>query len=515
MLLAIALWAFAPVLIVWLKARSFGGTFTGIDSATPLDQFQYMGWIRDASQHWLIGNPFELAPAAHVFPHPMFFLSGVMVRAGLSVPVAYLIWKPVAVVLLFGACWAYAGRVLGRGPLRQAAAVVLAVFTVTPASLLIDHDGAPLDWLAVVNQASETSSGLLLWGYAPSVISIALMPILFLAVERLLDPDRRAPGRGVVWYAAWASLCALAMTWLHPWEGQVALLVLAGVAIWRRRRDVVWLLAPAGTIAAALAFYWGLAQTELHWERAHQVALDVPRAPVWVVVTVLAGMVLAALPGIRTARLDVQEVVLRVWPLATLLLLYLPGEPVRHALQSIMIPLAMLATRAGMRAIERARRSGRPRAVRLAVAGCALFVLLFTVPGLAEFGRAFRDRLGADRPPVAVRDGERAAMRWLESAPPGGVFTTAGLGLAVPALSGHRVWVAHYTWTPDYVARAQDAQLAVRVDASAARTRAIVMGSGARYVLLPCGARPQLATALRPVAVDSHAFGCASVITVR
>jgi hypothetical protein len=142
---------------------------------------------------------------------------------------------------------------------------VLAVFSVTPATAIVSHDHALLHWLAVMTQAFEVSPGLLLWGYAPSVISIALLPLFFLAVERVLDPERRAPGRERSWYALWASLCGLLMAWLHPWEGQVALLVLLGVALWRRRRDSAWLLVPAAATAVPLAAYWLLARFVPHW----------------------------------------------------------------------------------------------------------------------------------------------------------------------------------------------------------------------------------------------------------
>jgi hypothetical protein len=43
-----------------LELRNRGGTFTGIDHGVPFDRFQYTGWIRDASERFLIGNPFRL-----------------------------------------------------------------------------------------------------------------------------------------------------------------------------------------------------------------------------------------------------------------------------------------------------------------------------------------------------------------------------------------------------------------------------------------------------------------------
>jgi hypothetical protein len=181
----------------------------------------------------------------------------------------------------------------------------------------------------------------------------------------------------------------------------------------------------------------------------------------------------------------------------------------------VTIPLAMLATRGGLRLIERARRSSRPALAPLATAGCGLVVLLFTAPGLREFGISVSDTFPGDQPPVAIRGGEREAMRWLASAPDGGVFTTAGVGLAVPALSGQDVWVAHFTWSPAYRERATLAEQAVSGQLPDERARAVVTGSGARYVLVPCGASPNLARALGPISAGSRDFGCARVVTVR
>ena len=77
------------------------------------DQLQYFTWIREASEHGLIGNRYDLAPDNRTFLHPGFLISGLLhAVTGLSVPVTFLLWKPVAVALTFAGALLYARRLL-------------------------------------------------------------------------------------------------------------------------------------------------------------------------------------------------------------------------------------------------------------------------------------------------------------------------------------------------------------------------------------------------------------------
>src|SRR3954447_10885282 len=85
-------------LLVPLLTR--GRPLSGSDGFFPADQLQYFAWIRDASEHGLIGNRFDLAPGDRPFLHPGLLVSGAVHAAtGLSIPLSYLLWKPVAVAL--------------------------------------------------------------------------------------------------------------------------------------------------------------------------------------------------------------------------------------------------------------------------------------------------------------------------------------------------------------------------------------------------------------------------------
>src|SRR2546421_8327457 len=110
-------------LLVPLATR--GRPLSGSDGFFPADQLQYFAWIREAAHHGLIGNMFDLAPQHRVFFHPGYFLSGVLAAAtGISYPLAYLLWKPVAVVVMFWGALLYVRRLLPAGAQRRGGVVV-------------------------------------------------------------------------------------------------------------------------------------------------------------------------------------------------------------------------------------------------------------------------------------------------------------------------------------------------------------------------------------------------------
>src|SRR5438874_6414715 len=100
-----------------------GQLYTGADGPYAADTLQYLAWARDSGSHVLAANRFDLAPAGHVFMHPLFGISGLLWKAGVSLQLAYLLWKPIAVAALGIATVLYARRML---PARRDAAFALA-----------------------------------------------------------------------------------------------------------------------------------------------------------------------------------------------------------------------------------------------------------------------------------------------------------------------------------------------------------------------------------------------------
>src|SRR3954466_5322662 len=209
-------------LLVPLLTR--GRPLSGSDGFFPADQLQYFAWIREAAHHGLIGNLFDLAPQHRVFFHPGYFLSGMLARAtGISYPLAYLLWKPVAVAVMFYGALLYVRRLLPAG-WQQRIALVIGLFAVMPASAIVawTHWGGRPRQYTFDFISGEMWSGQYLWGYLMTAIAVFLMPLVLLATER---------GR-----TAWAGAGALLVSWLQPWQGATLAVIALAVALWGRRR---------------------------------------------------------------------------------------------------------------------------------------------------------------------------------------------------------------------------------------------------------------------------------------
>ncbi len=225
-LIALAAWAGAPIVYLLLRAAAHHETFSGGDSIFPGDQLQYLAWIRSSGEHGLAADDFDLRGGGHVLLHPMFFLSGLLWRAGMGIALSYLVWLPVAVGVLFVGFRRYTRRML-RPAFAQTAALVLALFFVTPANPLIGWTGRSVGLGILAGQLSPTGA---LDGYFPAAIAVGLMPLFALCLEQIVEPGQRRSGRSQGWYVGWSAVLGMAVAWLHPWQGET-LLVLIGVLL--------------------------------------------------------------------------------------------------------------------------------------------------------------------------------------------------------------------------------------------------------------------------------------------
>jgi hypothetical protein len=224
---AVCLVALVGVSLVFLAALlTRGRPLSGSDGLYPADQLQYLAWIREAAHHVLIGNRFDLAPGDRPFLHPGYLLSGALHRVtGISLPLSYLLWKPLAVLVTFAGALAYVRRLLHAGWLRRIA-LLIALFAVMPAAAVVAWTG----WGGKPRQytfdfiSGEMWSGQYLWGYLMTAIAVSLMPLVLLAVERW----RRGGRERGLWLAAAG---ALIVTWLQPWQGATLLLVVVAVEV--------------------------------------------------------------------------------------------------------------------------------------------------------------------------------------------------------------------------------------------------------------------------------------------
>jgi len=492
------------VLKVWLR----GGVVTGADGFLVADPLQYLDWSRQAGEHGLIGNRHDLAPGPRAFLHPGLLLSGVAWRLGAGPAVAYLLWKPVAVGMLFAGTLALVRRFLDRRDDRRLA-LVLGLFACSPVAAVVDWGelGDAGEKLQVDFVTGELWTGAYLWGYLFTAIAVGLLPLAVLAYERARE------GGGARWIAA-AAGAGLLCAWLQPWQGATFALVIVAaevVEVWRGRRRVdrgsCDLALPLAATAAPLVYYALLGRFDPAWALAAEVN-DLPRWPWW---ALLAGTAPLAIPAAFAYRLpapDFGAVALRAWPLAALVVYFQPfGTFPFHALQGLTPPLVVLGALA-LRAHLGDRR------VRLAPALVA--VLLLVVAGSAHRVEKLADAVHYGLQPFALDPGERAALRDLDARPePGGVLAPVYAGIAVPAYTGRETWIGAGSWTPDQPQRVQAAEALFggRLDAAAAE--ALVRRSGARFVLSDCHGRADVGRVLAGFTEPPRRFGCATVWRVR
>jgi hypothetical protein len=514
-LAVMALWAAFPIALLLAYASHFHASFTGADGligadgVLGADQLQYLAWIRDAGSHILASNLFSLSPSGHVYLEPLFTVSGLLWHLGLSLQLSYLIWKPIAVVVLVLAAIDFARRAFGEEGAARAAAVVLALFLFTPLDALFSWSGLASDQFRfqIYLLGDELFAASKLWGYVPSALALALVPTALLAAERALDPfqgtspGHRALTRRINRGALLA--CALAAgfaAWLHPWQGITLIVIFVVVALWQRFEGGLVLIVPAIAAGLPLLYYYWLEHSDPAWRLARHFEVTTHLSAI----TLLAGLgplaVIAALGWHRPGR-DVFEQSLLVWIPACFVSFAVTGGA-SHALQGLSFPVAVLAVRGGQR-------------MRIPTALGAVVLLLFTVPGMIYVARKFIRT--ADQPHVQyyLTSSDERALQWVAGVPAReGVLAPTPFAAVIPGQTGHRVWVGHGYWSLRYPQRAQQADALFGGRLRGRRPLALVRSTGASILVSDCGHRHNLTGVLSPILASVHTFGCARVYTI-
>jgi hypothetical protein len=504
--MVLAMWAFLPLGILFFRfsptvisVRSGQGVFVGSAGLQVADHMYYMAWIRDAAHHVLIANRFDVIRDPHLFFHPLFVLSGLVSRV-VSLQLAALMWKPFTLVALYAGFAAYVRRLVA-GRAAQLAALTLALFFFTPATPLAQ-------WFGIGGATFQFGTKLMglemfpagyLWGGYPGVFSVALMPLFLLGVERILVPSRRAAGRSNRWYVFWVGVAGLCASWFHPWQGMTLLVIIGASIAWDRfdRRNLALAL-PVLMTVAPLAYLFVLSHTASSWAAVSAHHAGYHHFGAWLVVG-LAPAVLA-LPGVPGRDLDVQERLLRLWPVAVILVYVgLQRSWFYHAFVGISLPLAIL----GVRGWER---------LRLPRAAAAVVVVALTVPGMVFAVQWFE----TTRHDHFLAYGESEALAYLDrSERHGAVMAPLWLGQAVPAFADRNTWLGHYAWTPDYGQRLAQAESLFSGKLPASEVRDLVRRVGPAFVVSDCRHRADLTSLLGPLVTDVRRFGCATVYEVR
>ena len=484
-----------------LYADHHGLVFAGPDGLYAPDMNQYLALVREFGDHVLAGNDYSVADPQRVFFHPLLFLGGLFVRAGVGVEAAWFALKPLAAGVLFGGYAAYIRRTVA-GAWARAAALVLALFLSAPLAALVawvSPNGVATWPLLVVSRELVAASKL--WGYLPAAVALGLMALFLLGLERLARP--RA-GRGLV---IAVSACGALVSWLHPWQGGTLVLIAAGLAFWGGPdRILLRRLVPVAAGLLAPLVYFTLLSKYVHDYESARAQGDHTRYQLWILALAL-GPLLAAAAATRPWRsLDFQDRAMVLWPVAAFAVYFTAPTQPAHAFQGLALPLAIL----GVRALAGAFRSG---AVRLAAA--AALVLLLTVPAAAYDGKTLGDNLGTDKLYV-LRPDESRALGWLEAAPrPGPVLAPFVMASAVPPRTGRQTWAGHGVWSPGEPVNALRAEQLFSGRARPAEARSIVRASRAAFLLAGCEHRRDLRPLLRGTLGAVRRFGCATVYEVR
>jgi hypothetical protein len=487
-----------------------GRALTGADGVLASDQLQYFTWIRQASEHVLIGNEYDLAPDDRTFLHPGFLLSGLVHAAtGLSVPLSYLLWKPVAVALTFAGALLYVRRLLPPGGQRRVA-LVLVLFAVMPAAPLV----AWTNWGGNPRQytfdfiSGEMWSGQYLWGYLMTAIAVFLMPLVLLGAERWRAERRPRT-------LALAAAGALIVCWLQPWQGITLGLIVVAVEGLRwlrtRERPALPLLAVPAAAALPALYYFVLSLADPAWELASESNAAGTQAtwswPWWAIVLCLAPLALPAALAYRLRAASWQELAVRVWPFAAVAVYLQPaGTFPYHSFQGLALPLSILAVQ-GIASVW-----PRPRAALVVGA-----LLLMTVPGIAHKLEVAVNSVRSAGDPYFVFEGEQQAMDALErDARPGGVLAPAYAGHMLPYKTGREVYVGALSWTPDWERRVERTRDLFEGDPGGEAARAFVRSTGTRFVFVDCRPRLRdLRAVLGSLLESVRRYGCATLYVLR
>lgn len=519
----LVVWAAIPLAWLTVHALRDGVVLSGSNGALAgADQLFYLDSIRQSGTHLLIADNFALALGRAVFLHPLYLLAGVLWRAGLPLQGAFwLLGLPAAGALAVGAT-RLASLALAA-PRVRALAAVLGLFYLSPlvALLVFAHRVSPLAHFQLDFPAGESMTAWQLWGYPHTAIAVGLLAVVLCEVVKLAEWERtrvaggpdsgsRAARTGAV--AAAAALVG----WFHPWQGAILIALTLLVALTERsaglaRRLFVVVLA-AGT---PMVYEQLLVHTDAAWR------LDSARnqgsvGPLWMLLAALLPLALPALAGARSLRSGPTRIVLIGWPVAALLILFITSEFPDHALEGIALPLAVLAMRPWTGAPGRAGAGAPKRPPRALTAVGAVAATAAVVAGGAYEAGTFHDSLASGVAPYWLDQGDRAALSYLErERVPGGVFARYYLGMAVPAFTGRATWVGEFTWTPDFLARQVSADGVIDGVLAPAQARAVVVRSGARFVLRDCRSQANLRVLLGPLVGTEHHFGCAAVYALR
>jgi hypothetical protein len=518
-LLLLAAFAVVSVWVIGLdlwQVVVHGRTWTGTDGIYITDQMQYLSWVVSAAHSGLIANLFVTRGTSAVYLQPAILISGALAAIGVPATIALLIWKPVAVLAFFFAARAITGRALrGRSRGARLAALTLALFY-----------GCLSLVYGQISVVGDLFPGFLSWGYPFSLLAVAATIYSLLSYERARTASRVSLAPGM--------LAALGGA-MHPWQGEIFVLMLIGGELigggvrWREPREqlrsprVRLFALTLGLALVPLIYYYLLGKFNIDWQMGQ--AASKHGFPAGSLALALGPLLLVALLGLRGPAGGFLGRATRLWPVAAVLIylqaLTSSGASPLHAFDGVTVPLAILAVQGCTRLqYERGflrRLWPRSPRTRWAIVACAL--VLGTLPANYE---ELRIGFVSVKPTTGngnfIQPDEKHALAYLKhNGDPGGVISSAYLGMLVPGYTGRRTYDGDCVWSqPNCNDRNANTQSLVSGQLSAAAAQQVVSSSNARFVLLACGsATTKVEAQLQSLTYGVAQFGCASVIELR
>ena len=514
-----AAWTAFPVVALVIWVTSHGGVLTGANGYDTFDQMQYLAWIRDAGSHVLASNLWRIAPTPHDYLQPMYVVSAGIWRLGVPLQVAYMIFKPVALLVLFFGCAWYARHLLPESRWMQAAALLIAVFYLSPVLQIAVWTGhlSAVHRFELVLATDDADPSLGLWGLEHVALTAGLMPVYLICVESVLERGLAAArGRAVA-----AALAGAVVSWLHPWQGATLLVVTAAAfALAPPRRRYLNLAGPV--IATVLPLVYGLALSHYdsswhYFEQQTIHTIGATTAPWWALLASFGVPAAFAVLGARRTR-ELRWLLLYLWIAACALVYFVVPEYPPHALTGITVPLGVLVVRGWDRVAHALRVPAHPAALAALVALALAIVpgAIYQIDGSLDYTHDSASGV-AQRQLVVLTDDQHDAMRFLaRDIRPGGVLAPYYLSMIAPGQTGRRVFAGHEQWTRPADVSATEAFYSPALhDPTGAFRRGILRESGARFVIVPCGAPAALRRALAAVTTTAARFGCLTVARTR
>ena len=468
---------------------------------------QYLGWVRSASHSVLIADLFVVQPdCRRLSPARGPDLGRARRARGAAQHRAAACGSRSRSSRSFFAIRAYAVRGLddaARGP--RLTVIALALFYGCFSSVYGNF-----------GVVGDLFPGFLSWGYPFALMAVAATVFALLSYDRARSEGRSAWTPGL--------LGALAGS-LHPWQGEMFVLVVVGAELigggLTRAELRTGLRSPRihlATITVALAliplaYYYSLGKLNIDWQLGQ--AASKHAFPAIAIGLALAPLALLALLGLRGPAGGFVGRSARLWPLACVVI-YLQaytsqGATPLHAFDGVTLPLAVLAVNGCLRA------GWRRLPFQTAIA--TVLIAAFTIPTTYYEMKEARDEvLPTAGNPNFVTRGERAALEYLkDERASGGVISSPYLGMTVPGYTGRHSYDGDCIWSePDCAGRSSRTRALLAGQLTPAAAQHLITSSHARFVLLSCGsATPKVESELAPLTSSIERFGCASVIRLR